>query len=65
MTTLIKYFGYEHLAHTRTREIAQLISILANRLEEEIPESAEKTVGMRKLLESKDCFVRSVLDITE
>jgi len=65
MTNLIKYFGYEHLAHVKTREIAQLISILANRLEEEIPESAEKTVGMRKLLESKDCFVRSALEFNE
>lgn len=25
-------------------------------------ESAEKTAGMRKLLEAKDCFVRATLD---
>lgn len=65
MTTVFQYFGYEHLRHDRAREIAQQIYDLAKYLEENIPESPEKSVGMRKLLESKDCFVRSVLETSE
>ena len=38
------------------------IGELAAKLEAELPESAEKTAGMRKLLEAKDCFVRAKLD---
>jgi hypothetical protein len=28
-----------------------------------LPEGAELTAGLRKLLEAKDCFVRSALDL--
>jgi hypothetical protein len=30
-----------------------------------LPDSAEKNVGMRKLLEAKDCFVRAALPNVE
>jgi len=65
MTTVFQYFDYEHLRHDITREIAQQIYNLARYLEENITESPEKSVGMRKLLEAKDCFVRSVLETGE
>lgn len=29
---------------------------------ESVPRSAERTAGLRKLLEAKDCFVRAALD---
>lgn len=35
---------------------------LAQTMLETIPHSAERTVGFRKLLEAKDCFVRAALD---
>ena len=31
-------------------------------MDELLPESAEKTTGLRKLLEAKDCFVRATFD---
>ena len=65
MTTVIKFFKFDHLPHNKMREIAQQIANLANLLEETIPESPEKSVGMRKLLEAKDCFVRAVLETNE
>lgn len=43
------------------RETSQLISHLAYKLEVAVPDSAEKSAGLRKLLEAKDCFVRAVL----
>ncbi len=65
MTQLIKFFKYEHLKHEEMRLISEQIANLAKFLEEKLPESAEKTAGMRKLLESKDCFVRAVLETIE
>ena len=37
------------------------VSVSKRSLEEILPDGPEKSAGMRKLLEAKDCFVRSVL----
>ena len=56
----IKYFAYKHLpAHLQ--EISKPIGELAELMNEVLPEGAEKSAGMRKLLEAKDCFVRAKL----
>lgn len=60
-STTIKYFSYEHLP-ADLQEISKPLSELASFLEEHLPDSAEKSAGMRKLLEAKDCFVRAKLD---
>jgi len=60
-TTTIKYFTYEHLPE-RLQLISKPIGELAFKFESEIPDSAEKSAGMRKLLEAKDCFVRASLE---
>ena len=60
-STTIKYFSYEHLP-PKLKVISEPICKLAEALEANIPDSAEKSAGMRKLLEAKDCFVRSALD---
>lgn len=65
MTTTIQFFNYDHLPHNRMREVSQQIAGLARYLEENIPESPEKSAGMRHLLEAKDCFVRSVIEPSE
>ena len=57
---IIKYFDYKHLPPH-----LQLVSIpihdLAHLMELELPDGAEKSAGLRKLLEAKDCFVRAKL----
>jgi hypothetical protein len=60
-TTTIQYFNYDHLPFNKTREVSQQVCNLAHLLEEILPDGPEKSAGMRKLLEAKDCFVRSVL----
>lgn len=60
-STTIKYFSYEHLP-PKLQEISKPLTELALLLEEILPDSAEKSAGMRKLLEAKDCFVRAKLD---
>ena len=59
-STTIKYFSYEHLPE-KLQEVSKPISDLAKLMEEMLPDGPEKSAGMRKLLEAKDCFVREKL----
>jgi hypothetical protein len=45
----------------RLREVSEKVAKLAVSMEEKIPDGPEKSAGMRKLLEAKDCFVRAML----
>lgn len=57
---IMKYFAYEHLpAHLK--DASKLIGDLAKQLDETLPNGPEKTAGLRKLLEAKDCFVRAII----
>lgn len=60
-STTIKYFAYQHLP-PKLQEISKPIGDLAQQMEETLPDGPEKSAGMRKLLEAKDCFVRSALE---
>lgn len=57
---LMKYFNYEHLPET-LQCVSRPFGDLARDLENNLPDGAEKSVGLRKLLEAKDCFVRAAL----
>ena len=63
-TNVDRYFAYSHLPE-HLQLISKPIADLAKQMGEELPDSAEKSTGMRKLLEAKDCFVRAALDINE
>ena len=57
---IMKYFAYEHLpAHLQ--EISKPIGDLARQMDESLPDGAEKSTGLRKLLEAKDALVRATL----
>lgn len=60
-STVIQYFQVGHLP-AALRTVAQPITELAHQLELMLPDGPEKSAGMRKLLEAKDCFVRAALD---
>ena len=57
-TDLIRFFRFGHLItdelKARSRPFAELAVLMCANL----PPSAERTAGLRKLLEAKDCFVR-------
>ena len=57
---LLKYFSYAHLPE-KLKEVSAPLCEVAKMIDLELPESAEKTAGLRKLLEAKDCFVRASL----
>ena len=60
-STTIKYFEYAHLPE-KLQEVSKPVGDLAKLMEEILPDGAEKSAGMRKLLEAKDCFVRAALE---
>ena len=53
-------FSYEHLP-VMLQAIGKPIGDLARQMDELLPNSAEKSAGLRKLLEAKDCLVRAAL----
>ncbi len=61
MNDILKYFGYKHLPDNLA-EVSMAIYDVAHRMNATLPDCAEKTAGMRKLLEAKDCFVRATLE---
>lgn len=61
-STTIKWFSYEHLPPD-LQEVSKPLAELAQMLEETLDDSPEKSAGMRKLLEAKDCFVRVKLEM--
>lgn len=63
-TTTIKFFAYAHLP-AKLQTVSKPIGDLATAFEALLPDGPEKSTGMRKLLEAKDCFVRQALDMPE
>jgi hypothetical protein len=63
-STTIKWFSYEHLPE-KLQEVSKPVGDLAKLMEELLPDGPEKSAGMRKLLEAKDCFVRAELERKE
>lgn len=55
---LMRWFEAEHLPE-ELRSVSLGCAELACTIEAELPSCAEKTAGLRKLLEAKDCFVRA------
>lgn len=60
-TNVDKYFAFNHLP-PHLQEISKPLAELRDLMETLLPDGPEKSTGMRKLLEAKDCFVRAALD---
>ena len=58
---LLQFFKFEHLPEP-LQEPSRSCAKLAAEMDATLPETAEKTAGLRKLLEAKDCFVRAKLE---
>lgn len=58
---ILEYFKHQHLP-SNLQEVSKLLCELAERMDEELPDCAEKSAGLRKLLEAKDAFVRAKLE---
>jgi hypothetical protein len=58
---MLQFFVYEHLP-THLQEASKPFGDLARHIVDKFPQNPERTVTLRKLLESKDCLVRCVLE---
>lgn len=59
-TPIMRYFEYAHLPE-KLQVVSQPICELAITMNKNLPDGPEKSAGLRKLLEAKDCFVRAQL----
>lgn len=57
---ILKYFEYDHLP-VELQTISEPLCRIAKELDRVLADGPEKSAGLRKLLEAKDCFVRSAL----
>ncbi len=59
---LLKYFKYDHLPE-HLQLVSKPFSDLAHQLvqNQDVEDMAELTAGLRKLIEAKDCAVRSLI----
>lgn len=57
----LRYFDYTHLP-LRLQAVVAPFKELATICDNRYPDGAEKSAGLRKLLEAKDCMVRAALD---
>lgn len=60
MHPLLRFFAYKHLP-PHLQIVSKPLCELAETMDKELPDGEEKDVGLRKLLEAKDCFVRAAL----
>jgi hypothetical protein len=58
---IIKHFKFDHLPRS-LQEVSGPICNLAVVMDVSIPDGPEKSAGLRKLLEAKDCFVRAAIE---
>lgn len=55
---ILEFFAFAHLPQ-HLQDVSRPICELAELMVTTLPPSAELSAGLRKLLEAKDCFVRS------
>ncbi len=60
VSPILKYFDFEHLP-LHLQNASEPFHALAHGMEYNLPNGPEKSAGLRKLLEAKDCAVRALL----
>lgn len=60
MNDIMKFFRYDHLPEN-LRMVSKPFGELAEKMNVDLPDGPEKSAGLRKLLEAKDCMVRASL----
>ena len=57
---ILRYFDFTHLP-VHLREVSRVFAGCAEMIVDTVPRNPERTVALRKLLESKDAAVRAAL----
>lgn len=59
MDRMLQFFEYSHLP-PHLQAVSKPFGELAQKMVTDLPSNAERTAGLRKLLEAKDCAVRAL-----
>lgn len=57
---MLQFFAYQHLPE-KLQAVSKPFGDLAQAIVNDYPDNPERTAGLRKLLEAKDCIVRSTI----
>ncbi len=57
---IMKYFEFAHLPE-HLQKVSRPFGEIAEQMNADLPDGPEKSAGLRKLLEAKDCMVRAAL----
>lgn len=57
---IMQFFAYEHLP-PHLQRVSKPFALLAQEMDQNLPQGPEKSAGLRKLLEAKDCMVRQLV----
>jgi len=57
---MLQFFVFDHLPEA-LKAISQPFSVLAQKIVQDLPRNPERTAALRKLLEAKDCAVRTLI----
>ena len=60
MDRMLQFFQYDHLPE-KLQGVSKPFCDLAHEIAKIYPANPERTAGLRKLLEAKDCIVRSTI----
>jgi hypothetical protein len=60
--TILKFFTGKMVGTSEATSIRDMLYSLADELDNTLPDCAEKSAGLRKLLEASDCFVRALAE---
>lgn len=60
MHYLLQFFKYDHLPEL-LQKVSKPFAELAHSIDMQLPQNPESTTALRKLLEAKDCAVRSTI----
>ncbi|UAW96512.1 hypothetical protein pEaSNUABM22_00024 [Erwinia phage pEa_SNUABM_22] len=58
--SIIQFFAYAHLP-PHLQAVSKPFALLAQEMDQNLPQGPEKSAGLRKLLEAKDCMVRQLV----
>ena len=59
-TPIMQFFAFDHLPE-HLQNISRPFHATASWVDQNLPNNAEKSTALRKLLEAKDCAVRAVI----
>jgi hypothetical protein len=57
----MRHFAFTHLPDD-LKEVSAPMGDMARVMDDILPDCAEKSAGLRKMLEAKDCFVRAKIE---